>query len=153
MTMLIALLLAQAHPCVADAQKLCPDVKPGGGRIAACLKEHKDQVSAQCKARIAQFREEAESCKADVEKLCPNTKPGPERRACMQQHKDQVSPECKQFYEQVMQRRGDMREAMQSCRGDVAKFCKDATPGGGRIMECLQQHKSELSPDCSAKLP
>jgi hypothetical protein len=36
--------------CKADAQKLCPGVKPGEGRIAACLKEHRAEVSPACKA-------------------------------------------------------------------------------------------------------
>jgi len=32
-----------------DAQKLCAGVQPGGGRIAACLKEHTDSLSDRCK--------------------------------------------------------------------------------------------------------
>lgn len=39
-------------PCKADAEKLCPGVKPGEGRIAACLREHKDVVSEACKTGI-----------------------------------------------------------------------------------------------------
>jgi len=35
--------------CTADAQRLCAGVQPGGGRIVACLKEHKDSLSDQCK--------------------------------------------------------------------------------------------------------
>jgi len=35
--------------CAADAQKLCAGVQPGGGRIVACLKEHKDSLSDRCK--------------------------------------------------------------------------------------------------------
>jgi hypothetical protein len=35
--------------CAEDAQKLCPGVQPGGGRIVACLKEHKDSLSDRCK--------------------------------------------------------------------------------------------------------
>src|SRR5579871_5274434 len=35
--------------CAGDAQKLCAGVQPGGGRIAACLKEHKDSLSDRCK--------------------------------------------------------------------------------------------------------
>jgi Cysteine rich repeat len=35
--------------CAGDAQKLCAGVQPGGGRIIACLKEHKDALSDQCK--------------------------------------------------------------------------------------------------------
>jgi len=35
--------------CADDAQKLCADVPSGGGRILACLKAHKDELSAKCK--------------------------------------------------------------------------------------------------------
>jgi hypothetical protein len=35
--------------CAEDAQKLCARVQPGGGRIVACLKEHKDSLSDRCK--------------------------------------------------------------------------------------------------------
>lgn len=35
--------------CADDAQKLCAGVQPGGGRIVACLKQHKDALSDRCK--------------------------------------------------------------------------------------------------------
>jgi hypothetical protein len=35
--------------CADDAQKLCAGVQPGGGRIVACLKQHKDSLSDRCK--------------------------------------------------------------------------------------------------------
>ena len=154
MTFLIAILLAQAaqHPCVDDAKKLCPDVKPGQGRVAACLKQHKDELSQGCKENIARFREGAQACQEDMERLCPGTKAGPERHACMQQHKDEVSPGCKEFFGKAMERRGEMRHAMRACRDDAQKFCKDVKAGEGRIADCLKQHQGELSPGCAAQM-
>jgi len=38
--------------CASDVKTLCPDVQPGGGRILACLKEHKESVSDPCKQAI-----------------------------------------------------------------------------------------------------
>jgi len=35
--------------CAADAQQFCANVPPGGGRILACLRDHKDELSDQCK--------------------------------------------------------------------------------------------------------
>jgi len=35
--------------CAQDAQRLCAGVQPGGGRVIACLKEHKDTLSDKCK--------------------------------------------------------------------------------------------------------
>jgi Cysteine rich repeat len=40
--------------CAEDAQKLCAGVQPGGGRIVACLKAHKDSLSDQCKQAAGQ---------------------------------------------------------------------------------------------------
>jgi hypothetical protein len=35
--------------CAEDAKKLCAGVQPGGGRIVACLREHKDALSDRCR--------------------------------------------------------------------------------------------------------
>ena len=39
--------------CQADMQKLCSGVQPGGGRIMECFNQHKDELSAACKAAVA----------------------------------------------------------------------------------------------------
>jgi hypothetical protein len=45
----------EAHQaCEADAQKFCKDVKPGQGRIVKCLREHEKELSAACKAKMAE---------------------------------------------------------------------------------------------------
>ncbi len=63
--LLLALCLPAAHAeesvkeaCKQDAQTLCKGIQPGGGRIAACLKQHKDEVSAECKEAIKAHRGE-----------------------------------------------------------------------------------------------
>jgi hypothetical protein len=151
MTLLVALLLAQAtaaDPCIADAHKYCAGMKPGEGRLAECFKEHKADMSAECKAHMEKFRGDADACEADVQKLCPDTKPGPARHQCMMEHKDQVSEQCKELYHHVMEHRGDARQAMRACAPDAEKLCKDTQPGGGRVIECLKAHQSELAPAC-----
>jgi hypothetical protein len=39
-------------------------------------------------------------------------------------------------------------EDTRPCADDVSKFCKDVTPGGGRIANCLKEHEKDLSPAC-----
>jgi hypothetical protein len=38
------------------------------------------------------------------------------------------------------------------CADELEKFCKDVRPGEGRILKCLQDHDSELSPVCRDKV-
>jgi hypothetical protein len=49
-----AALAALRAGCATDVQRLCAGVQPGGGRILACLKEHKDALSDQCKQAAGQ---------------------------------------------------------------------------------------------------
>jgi len=34
--------------CKADADRVCPGVGPGGGRLIGCLKEHQNDVTIGC---------------------------------------------------------------------------------------------------------
>jgi hypothetical protein len=35
-----------------------------------------------------------------------------------------------------------------ACQADFQKFCKGVEPGGGRVIQCLAEHMSELTPEC-----
>jgi hypothetical protein len=39
-------------------------------------------------------------------------------------------------------------QEMNACREDVARFCKEVQPGGGRLLKCLKAHESDLSLKC-----
>ena len=51
--------LTQAEPgsrrgaCLQDVKTLCAGVQPGGGRIRDCIREHRAQLSQDCKMAIA----------------------------------------------------------------------------------------------------
>ncbi|PBC07635.1 cysteine rich repeat-containing protein [Mesorhizobium sp. WSM3859] len=36
----------------------------------------------------------------------------------------------------------------EACQADYEKFCKGVQPGGGRIIKCLNDHLSDLAPQC-----
>lgn len=40
------------HRCKADARSLCPGVKPGRGRLYACLKFNEEQLTIACKQQM-----------------------------------------------------------------------------------------------------
>jgi len=49
--------MKEAHQaCKGDVKKFCKDVKPGGGAIMKCLKEHDAEISAECKAAAPKGR-------------------------------------------------------------------------------------------------
>jgi len=42
--------------CQGDIKKLCPQIKPGGGRIIACLGQHKAELTPSCKTTVDQSK-------------------------------------------------------------------------------------------------
>jgi len=42
--------------CAADFKKFCADVQPGGGRIRACIAQHRDELSDGCRDALQQAR-------------------------------------------------------------------------------------------------
>lgn len=42
--------------CMKDVETLCSGVEPGNRRILQCLRDHKDQVSQECKEAAAAVR-------------------------------------------------------------------------------------------------
>lgn len=47
---------ASAGACKEDRAKLCKDVKPGEGRVKACLLENEEKLSETCKSRVGKSR-------------------------------------------------------------------------------------------------
>lgn len=39
-------------------------------------------------------------------------------------------------------------EQKAACKTDYEKFCSGVVPGGGRLIQCLSKHISDLSPEC-----
>lgn len=91
---------AAQGPCADDAAKYCKDVKPGGGRLAKCLKDNEKQLSPACRASIEESKKKVQeahqACSDDVQKYCKDVKPGQGRIVkCLKEHDKDLSPECK----------------------------------------------------------
>lgn len=90
--------------CRDDAKKLCGDVKPGGGIIQDCLKQHQADLSQACKDNIAEdkqkrqekVKEVKEACKQELQQYCANVTPGEGREmSCLKAYSDKLSASCK----------------------------------------------------------
>lgn len=82
--------------CAADIKQMCAEVKPGEGRLKACVKEHFGQLSAPCQTALLSNVTITKSCKADAEQKCPGIQPGGGRiQACMKDHFSELTDRCK----------------------------------------------------------
>jgi len=96
------------------------------------------------------YAEEALICADDIEKYCKEIKPGGGRLLeCLKSHETELSLSCRG---KIGELQGIIKGCEQACSGDIAQFCKDVQPGGGRIIKCLRRHDKELSSSYSSKL-
>jgi hypothetical protein len=68
--LLVSSAMAQSRVCAADIKQACANIEPGGGRIAACVKEKFNNFSDACKARLAEVAAAAKTCREEVNKEC-----------------------------------------------------------------------------------
>lgn len=91
------------------------------------------------------------ACRADVQKYCPQMQ-GKQAFDCLLDHQQHVSDACYDGMKKQMDS-GEGQQAegaagRQACRQDVQQFCKGVRPGGGRIVDCLLEHRKDLSDAC-----
>lgn len=98
--------LNMAADCKADAKKLCGYVKEYTfpGKVIACLREKKGDLSDKCKRRISRAQVDAaddyrldaslySACKADADTVCKAVEAGSGRvNACLRENRAQARP-------------------------------------------------------------
>jgi hypothetical protein len=47
---------------------------------------------------------------------------------------------------------GAMAGVRAACQADLQKLCAGVQPGGGRIKQCLKEHKDQVSTGCKSAL-
>ena len=87
---------APRQTCAVDLKALCAGIKPGEGRIRACIMSHMSELSAACATKLSRASYVAKECESDVKQFCGNVKSGRGRIAtCMKPHLREVSGSCK----------------------------------------------------------
>ena len=96
-----------ANGCITEITTYCKTVKPGEGRILACLFAHEDKLSGKCEyalydaaARleraVAALTYVAKECEADIVANCSGVKAGEGRvMQCLDNNEAKVSKRCK----------------------------------------------------------
>ncbi len=87
---------ALAKACAKDVKSVCADVKPGGGKLKDCVKEHFSDLSTDCQIAIVKAAAVGRACKADMKQYCGDVKPGKGAKAeCLKSHAADISDGCK----------------------------------------------------------
>jgi hypothetical protein len=86
---------ALAETCKADVKQFCSDVKPGAGKLTACINAHFKQLSADCQVAIIRTVDLQKACKSDIKSLCGDVKNKGAVPACLKAHADSLSASCK----------------------------------------------------------
>lgn len=99
-----------------------------------------------------------EACKEDKEKFCSQVTPGDAERmlACAYAHEDQLSGQCSYALYQAASALEAATEALryiaQECGNDVEAHCANVKMGEGRILNCLNNNKDKIAPNCQKAL-
>ncbi len=93
------------------------------------------------------------TCAKDIKKYCTTVTPGEGRMIyCMQAHEDKVSPQCAYELEEsassIQALTGSLKDAVLSCKAEIAGVCGKTVPGQGRIAACLMANRSTVSKGC-----
>ncbi len=81
-----------SQSCRADYGKFCTSVKPGGGRIAECLKQHEAELAPACQSALAKITD----CGQQVRQICGTAAPGRDGlRECLNTHAQQLGADCR----------------------------------------------------------
>ena len=88
-------LFATERDCATDIQSLCAGVKPGGGRILACLQSHvaAGELSVGCSTILSKAIWVASECEGDIRQFCAAATYA-SVGDCMRPHLGQTSAMC-----------------------------------------------------------
>jgi hypothetical protein len=102
----------------------------------------------------AGFKKLESTCGEDFKKYCNTVTPGDGRiMLCMQAHEDKISDGCASVLDEVVLQveatADQLREAVNTCRSDIDKFCAATLPGQGRLAACLTANRTSVSKSCA----
>lgn len=95
----------------------------------------------------------AEGCKTEIERYCGQVTPGQGRLlACLYAYGDKLSGRCEYaLYDAAVQLEravAALSYVANECAGDLEKLCGSVAAGEGRLLQCLENNKEQVSERC-----
>ncbi len=96
-------------------------------------------------------------CQIEIQNYCQSVTPGEGRiLLCLAAHEDKIADECKwalfDLHQILAKAKPREEEIIQACSADIEAHCSSVTPGLGRTLLCLYDHKDDLSSSCDKAL-
>jgi Golgi apparatus protein 1 len=157
--------------CATAITEFCSTIAPVNAQVIRCLQDKRDlpNFPAGCKTAVETDLEASNhdwrlkygishECQEDATRLCSGDldEGAGKVLGCLKaQYEDKkikssgCLAEMRRFVKQGV---SDIRMAPNTykhCVFDVENFCEDVEPGGGKIHDCLLQHKQEISLPCA----
>lgn len=119
--------------CRSDFMAHCSGVQPGRSAALRCLQRHSRQLSHSCQSAVSALgRGQGAPAAAPVEATAPSA----------------VAP----IGQMPMLRPREALAIARVCGADQRTLCPDVQLGNGRLISCLAEHASALSPTCYGAL-
>ncbi|HTP52961.1 MAG TPA: cysteine rich repeat-containing protein [Anaeromyxobacteraceae bacterium] len=145
--------------CGDDVKRLCPEIKPGSGRVSRCLREHESELGEPCREKLQEdiakarrfIRDFGQACRTDVDRYCPTVEPGGGRvLGCLSQHLLDLSSPCQAEIGRIGDARDRIAAVRKACAVDVERICSRVPAQAGPLLDCLETSETLLSPECRA---
>jgi hypothetical protein len=117
--------------CRSDFMSHCAGVQPGGAAALQCLQRNAASLSGGCQSAVAAIGGGAATGGAPAATAAPSQAP--------------IGP-------LPMMRPREALAIVQVCRAEVGALCAGMPFGGGRVLNCLAEHATSLSPQCYGAL-
>jgi len=89
--------LAVAAACRRDILHVCPGARPGGEKLARCIRANFQTFTEACQAALLKKEPVFKACAADVARVCPGIKPGSGRKLlCVRARYAALSEPCRE---------------------------------------------------------
>jgi hypothetical protein len=139
-------------PCLAEADKVCPGIPAGDGRLWNCLLRNEFKLSSECVENLHEVQRRANAfsadCQADVFRFCPGVAPrGGRVLDCLRPYvgRRELATNCEEAVATALEKVQGLHDA---CADEAAALCQGVQPGGGRIFLCLRYQSEKLSSRC-----
>ena len=127
-----------------------PPVPSSHNQTAASVKTPSVVASSDPRAaQVVRLR-----CEAEAEQLCGDSPEGPARKQCLEKRMQALPGPCQlQLRERFVKWKEERSRLTTACQVDIKRLCSAQKPGGGHVLQCLQEHAQDLSDSCYETLP